>query len=52
MDAQVGLNILHEINTSAIYLMGLSFVLGSFFTLLLLALLDWARVRNQPPQDD
>ncbi len=46
MEAQQGLAILHEMSTSVIYLMGASFVMGSFFTLLLLALFDWVRVRK------
>ncbi|MDG1287183.1 MAG: hypothetical protein P8P30_06410 [Rickettsiales bacterium] len=52
MEIQNGLEILHEMNTSVIYLMGTSFVLGSFFTLLLLALFDWASVRNRQSEDD
>lgn len=46
MKAQYGLEIIHEISTSVIYLMGASFVLGSFFTLLLLVLFEVVRSRN------
>lgn len=52
MEAQQGLAILQEMSTSVIYLMGVSFVLGSFFTLLLLALFDSVTVRNRQSEDD
>ena len=35
--------VFQEITQNTIYLMGLSFMLGSFFTLLLLLLLDFMR---------
>ena len=52
METQHGLLLLHEINTTVIYLMGISFVLGSLFTLLLLIIFDWVRNRNINPSDD
>lgn len=52
MNTQYGLSLLHEINTSVIYLMGLSFVMGSLFTVLLLIIFDWVRSRNIESQGD
>ena len=39
-------------STSVIYLMGASFVLGCFFTLLLLALFDMVTTRDANRQQD
>ena len=40
---------LEQISTSTIYLMGGSFMLGCFFTLFLLLVLDFVRQKNLPP---
>ncbi len=46
MENQATLSILQDVSANVIYLMGASFVIGSFFTILLLVLLDWARLNN------
>lgn len=38
-----------EISQSTIYLMGMSFVVGSLFTILILLILDWTRSRKGKP---
>ena len=43
---QQGLDIIHELNSTAIFLIGGSFIMGCTFTLLLLVLFDWMRMRN------
>lgn len=47
-DSQVMMSIstLQELSVSTIYLMGFSFILGSAFTVLLLLLLDFMRMRR------
>ena len=47
-NTEVGLTLtqLHELSVSTIYLMGFSFILGSAFTVLLLLLLDFMRMRR------
>ena len=52
MEPEQGLALLHEISLSVVYLMGFSFVLGSLFTLLLLALFDMVRSRDIDVSDD
>ncbi len=41
------MQIMHEIGSDTVYLMGGSFVLGSMFTLLLLVILDWYRRKDE-----
>ncbi len=43
----VDMSLLHDISTATIYLMGLSFILGSMVTVLILLLLDLVRTRTQ-----
>ena len=41
------LTLFHDLTASTIYLMGISFLLGSFMTILVLILLDFMRARSQ-----
>lgn len=46
-NADATLGLLQGIATSSLYLMGFSFILGSCFTILLLMLLDYMRMRRE-----
>lgn len=48
--AESNASLLHSIGESTIYLMGLSFVVGCLFTVLILLLLDFIR-RNAAPEE-
>lgn len=44
---EIGVGTLQYITSSSIYLMGFSFIIGSGFTILMLMLLDYMRMRRE-----
>lgn len=44
---EIGVDTLFQITKSSVYLMGFSFIAGSCFTVLILMLLDYMRLRRE-----